>query len=41
MKGDLPSELGSCTQIEHLDFSKYNNVFTLIQLYNMSRNLSL
>ena len=41
MKGDLPSELGSLAQLEHLDFSKYNHDSTFIKLYDVSCYLSL
>ena len=41
MKGDLPSELGSLSQLEHLDFSKCNHNFTLINVYDVSCYSSL
>ena len=32
MKGDLPSELGTLKQLEHLDFSKCIHDFTLFKM---------
>ena len=41
MRGDLPSELGSLTQLEHLDFSKCNHDFILINVCDVSCSSSL